>query len=444
MAIDPTGNTATLLKDVGVTNTTAINTISDLIGTAADWTGVLGGVVGIVTSLLNTGPSLSDILAAIQKDFQLLSAQNQASQILAQATTLNGYVAPAFTQVEGLQAEVAANPSPAEIVSYIGPCVTALGDLYGPVQPDLVWNLTAGWPIYWTDIGQYYNTCYTSDPVYPNGIYWTGDVGYGPKTPPLNADGKTVFYYTYTLPLYMRAVAALLIVGKALDPNFRTNYADVIRTASTALRTQHDRILNNGIMQLVPPNWVANGLIATASPGIGNPHPPGVRIVYAPTDPGHHPSSYTGAAVEYGVVEEFSGYSAVGGNYTFSLGSAVGVDGYQLDNSIGDPTLFNKLQIRLAKRMKDVYVGVGLVNVWQTINILNSLIGDPLVPRPGLIDWSFRWLFETAEIKLSGSVYSSRALALFMITTQPFDTPYSSASSAGDISLRALLTNFND
>ena len=155
MAIDPTGNTATLLKDVGVTNTTAINTISDLIGTAADWTGVLGGVVGIVTSLLNTGPSLSDILAAIQKDFQLLSAQNQASQILAQATTLNGYVAPAFTQVEGLQAEVAANPSPAEIVSYIGPCVTALGDLYGPVQPDLVWNLTAGWPIYWTDIGQY-------------------------------------------------------------------------------------------------------------------------------------------------------------------------------------------------------------------------------------------------------------------------------------------------
>ena len=95
--------------------------------------------------------------------------------------------------------------------------------------------------------------------------------------------------------------------------------------------------------------------------------------------------------------------------------------------------------------MKDVYVGVGLVNVWQTINILNSLIGDPLVPRPGLIDWSFRWLFETAEIKLSGSVYSSRALALFMIHNPTVRYPLLKCKQRrGYLCSRALLTNFND
>ena len=80
MAIDPTGDPATLLKDVGVTNTTAINAISDLIGTAADSTVCPSRVSRYqVTSTEVSGPSCSDVLAAVQKGFQLLSARNQAA-----------------------------------------------------------------------------------------------------------------------------------------------------------------------------------------------------------------------------------------------------------------------------------------------------------------------------------------------------------------------------
>ena len=102
-------------------------------------------------------------------------------------------------------------------------------------------------------------------------------------------------------------------------------------------------------MRLVPPNWVSNGLIPISVPHLSRqPSSPGGRkIVYAPTDPGRHDL----AALQIACLlmtrrsRRPYGYGAVKDNYTLSLGSAVGVDGYQLDNSIGDPTLFNNLEI---------------------------------------------------------------------------------------------------
>ncbi|HYK37241.1 hypothetical protein [Alloacidobacterium sp.] len=437
----PSGNIASALNDIFKVQNSTINTISDITGAIADAAGAIGGigsVVSLVLGFINSGQpdeiqtAVQTIQTTINNDFAKLSAENIAFQILQRNTTLQGYISPAETQLQSLPAFINTNPTPAQVVSYIGPCITALNDFSG--QDDLVWNMPSGSWIYWTDVGEYESTCYYLDV----GGGWNApsvDVGYGELDAPLNADG-TVFIPVNSLPLYLYGVCIFLAVGAALDPNFAVNYADVLRSAATTLQSKHDQTMQNGFTPLSPPNWTAGGigLQQTACPapvgGAPPPRPPGLRLIYAS---GSMPPPLAGALIEYGAVEKFSGFSSIGDSYQIN---------FTTTNVIFDPAVFNKLQIRLMKRAKAVYVAVGLRNFWIIINKLKKLIGDSLLPGPNFADWSLRQVFAQAQLPGTAAGKSVRALGAFLIGTQPLDTPFSAGATS--FSLRDLLTNFSD
>jgi hypothetical protein len=417
-------NLADLLRNITDSSKNELDDVGNLLGTMADISGAIG-FIGMVAGLFDTGQSdLSAIEDAIKNGFAQLGKEAEGDQILQRNTTLNGYIAPALTQLETVQAEVNAHPNPTEVVAFIAPCITALNDLGGNTQPDIVWNLTAGWPIYWTDAGQYFSHC---DYFNPKG-YSTGDVGYGLQDPTLNSDGLTVFYYTYSLPLYVYAVSIFLAVAGSLDPNFATNYADVIRTSAALLKSRHDLIFQTGLTQLAPSNWTSAGLVKISCPSYNASPTPGITLLYNPEFTGIP----IGAQIEYGAVEKYSGYNSVGDQYQINLNSDAGTD----------PATYFKFQIRLLKRMKDVYVGVGLRNVWVIINNFNKIVGDPPLLGMNFGDWSLREIFGLTNLASTASGYSSRALGAFIIGTQPLDTPYSNGATS--FSLRTLLTNFSN
>ena len=135
--------------------------------------------------------------------------------------------------------------------------------------------------------------------------------------------------------------------------------------------------------------------------------------------------------IEYGAVEKFSGINSIG-------------DGYQINFDYGDtndPAPFNKLQIWVLKRMKDVYATSGLAAVWQTINQLGALTGSPVSSGPILSEWSLKEVLGLAQLPAQGGAQSLKALAAFLVNTQPLDTPYSNAPATVIVSLRELLTN---
>jgi hypothetical protein len=415
-------NLSDLINNISFTAKGALGDLGNLIGTMAD----LSGAIGFI-QLLDSGQSdLSAIEEAISNGFAQLGKEEEGNQILQRNTTLNGYIGPALTQLQTVQAELNASPSPTEVVAFIEPCVTALNDLGGAIQPDIIWNITAGWPIYWTDLGQYSSRCDYFDPK----GYTTGDTGYGPQNPPLNSDDLTVFYYTYSLPLYLFAVSIFLAVAGALDPKFATNYSGVIQSAAALLKSKHDLIVESGLTQLTPGNWAAAGLEKTSCRGYGVPPAPGITLVYGLINNGDS-SVPVAAEIEYGAVEKYSGYSSVGDNYQINL---VGL------GSATDPATFYKFQIRLLKRTKDVYLGVGLRSVWQVIDNLNALVGDPPLSGPNFGDWSFREILGLSNLAPTSGGYSLTALGGFIIGTQPLDTPYSPGASA--FSFRTLLTDF--
>jgi hypothetical protein len=140
-------------------------------------------------------------------------------------------------------------------------------------------------------------------------------------------------------------------------------------------------------------------------------------------------------------VERFSGVSSIGTTYQINLSG---------NASDSNPALFNKLQLRLLKRTQDVFAAVGLGRVWQTINRLSALLGQPAMPKPtfnwpdvsmvDLTDWSFRQIVRVAKLAPTGNGHSLRALGALIIGTQPFDTPYSPGATT--FSFRQLLTSF--
>lgn len=437
----PSGNIASALNDIFKVQNSTINTISDITGAIADAAGAIGGigsVISLVLGFINSGQpdeiqaAVQSIQTTINNDFAKLNAENIAFQILQRNTTLQGYISPAETQLQSLPAFINTNPTPAQVVPYVGLCITALNDFSG--QDDLVWNMPSGSWIYWTDVGEYESVCY----YLVVGGGWnaaSADVGYGELDAPQNAD-CTVFIPVNSLPLYLYGVCIFLAVGAALDPNFAINYADVLRSSAAMLQSKHDQIMQNGFTTLSPPNWTTGGigLQQTACPtpvsGAPPPRPPGLRLVYAP---GSAPPPVTGALIEYGAVEKFSGFSSIGDSYQINFSNSA---------AIFDPAIFNKLQIRLMKRAKDVYVAVGLRSFWTVINKLKSLVGDPLLPGPNFADWSLRQVLPLAQLPGTAAGQSVRALGNFLIDTQPLDTPYSPGASS--FSIRNLLTNFSD
>ena len=445
--IQPSGNIAVAINDISENSNKAINAISELAGALADASGAVGAVVGLVQTFINLGKpdevmvKLDAILDAIRDNFHSLNADLAAAQILERNTTLKGFFNQAKAQLDSLQAEINANPTPAQVVDFILPCIKALEDLGSgsPENPDFAWNMDFGWQVYWTDQGLYILSCLAL-----NQSVETHDVGYGLQAPDANPDGVTVFCYTYSLPLYLFAVAIFLAVAGSLDPHFVLNYREtVLRPSAALLRTKYEKIVQEGLTQLSPSDWSSHPEVLsipclTAELRDGRLH--GIRSV-PPVN-----NFSTIHLIEYGAVEKYSGYSSLGNNYR--------IDAFPSIGPLFDPALLNKLQLRLLKRKKDVYSGVGMPSVWRLINKLNALVGDAPLPYVNQADWSIRECFRVTQFPLvhvvgpvSGATneVSLRAFADFVIQTQPLDTPYSTSAPRNvPISLRQLLTNFSD
>lgn len=89
-----------------------------------------------------------------------------------------------------------------------------------------------------------------------------------------------------------------------------------------------------------------------------------------------------------------------------------------------DPSPYNKFQIRLLKRAIDVYVGVGLLQVWNVTNSLNAIIAAPPMPRSSYAGWSFRQILQGSKFQPDPArkQFSLYGLAKFIKHTLPLDT----------------------
>src|SRR5262249_24836160 len=151
-----------------------------------------------------------------------------------------------------------------------------------------------------------------------------------------------------------------------------------------------------------------------------------------------------GVDIEYGAVERLSGFASMA-HYYITMDQI-----FELSPS--DSSIHNKFQIRLWKEVIDVYLGLGLLDVWKSMNDLRALVGNDPLPNPTfngvpIAAWSFRYLMNTAKIPSTqtGSLFKGeismpgfhlRDLAKFIETTTPHDT----APSGAWISFRSLLT----
>src|SRR6516162_4795819 len=408
---------------------------------------LVAAILTIVQALIQfnkpdpTTAMLDEINTELSLVFQQLNATDAGKTILDRNSTVKGYLTDkALTALANLQGSLN-HPTLYPRGDQITLCVETLNDFHE--NDTYAWNTTYSseefQEIYWADVGLFQNTCKYE--ISGGGTFnASNDAGYGKRPPPKNPDGATVFEYRYSLPIYLYAVSIFLAVGGALDPNFLANRATEFAWIVSVLHRTHDQI-KSGLTTLSPPDWTNAGLVETACFNANRSGPPGIRLIY---DGANH-DLVTGGMMEYGAVERFSGFSSIGSTYRINLSGGA---------ADSNPALFNKLQLRLLKRLRDVYAAVGLVTVWQTINRLNALLGQPAMPKAtytwqdgsvpylDLTDWSFRQIIGLAKLAPVTNGLSLRALGGLIIGTQPFDTPYSPGATS--FSFRTLLTDFSD
>ena len=437
---DDTEDEKQLLQDIADAQKEFYSNLSDALEALSDadpepYSKIVLKVAGWIpklASLFTPDPIASAIGALFDKLHELyvvLSAADAATQLLAKKTFLNNAAQNANTALDDLKLVLNGSTtfSPGDIIIN---CQSSLNAFLN--EGDLIWNSTYSaadaQKIYWTDEGRQ-STCYI---LFTTGIRPVlDDAAYGAQEPSLNDDRITVFDYRMSLPVYLWILNIYLAVGLALDPNFRDDMKGDLANAVQQLQSIHDKVVNEGLTLLSPPDWTATSIQETACPQDPTDPArarPAIQLQYdKPFDP-HHPANpkTIGAAIEYEVVEKFSGITSID-------------DAYQLDLTMlapNDAASYHKLQARLLKRKKDVYVTCGMNAAFHAINRLSVLTGSPIPNARSMADWSLREVLGISQIK-TGAL---RDLAGFLVRTQPFDTPYTASFPNVTVSLRQLLT----
>jgi hypothetical protein len=129
-----------------------------------------------------------------------------------------------------------------------------------------------------------------------------------------------------------------------------------------------------------------------------------------------------------GAVNLYSGFFAIRAYPTLDIPSGVfpHVGSTATSPPDADTDFFirpvSKLLLRSLARSKDVYAGMGLRNVWATINRLNGLVGDAPMPQP-FGDLSLREIFDVLGFPRNPffkSPLSIGKLALYLAGSTPF------------------------
>jgi hypothetical protein len=439
-------NLSDLLTALNATNAKATDTFGAALGFASDISGPLGlglAIFSAVEGVLQgnqTEAELENILKTIQNDFAQLNAADKAGRIIQRLQNLDNITGPAETQLEQLQAHMPTD---------IGQCLTAINELAINDTAISNWQAVFSDQLFWTDSGEYFQ--------FPNlqgddqrGVDWAADAldaGYGQQTPP-EVGENLVFSYLYVLPDFLRTLAIFIAVAGSDDPNWVSDYGpQVLQPVAGFLKNNVHDTIASGITQLSPGFWNGQSLWkAVGIPPLAGPSTPsgkwpwqGVSAIPAvpqsinvfnldiiPPIP-----TATGANLEFGAVEKFSGYSSIG-NYQIFFDD--------IPANSTDPAPFNKFMIRQLKRVIDVYIGVGLQQVWNVINNLNALVGAPPVPRHPFNGWSFRGILLASDFRPDPTTnkFSLYSLAGFIKHTPPLDTD----QAAPTTSFQELLNHF--
>jgi hypothetical protein len=399
-----TSNTITILNELGVQNTAAISLMGDaaiLVASAAseNWIGAAAAAVGIISQIIalldpqsGQNPQLQQIQTTVNQIYQGDAQTAQINRI----DYIQGYSGAVQNAAGSLQ-DLKNNPPPTSQVSTLmGPIGTAMAQLEpadvsgrgcsaGGTDLSAAWLVASTYQTFWTDAD--------ADQVQ---IRVAGDRafvsrGYGQQVPP-NTDGAAantggeVFNYTYSLPAYLYAVSTFASTGALIDPTFLQDWSNDLELAACLLQSVHDYIYNTGMIQLSPSpltyqnlqQWLSETSAYWSSEKSSNLPPLGIipEGTYGPNFSIVAPYS---VGIEYGWVEQFSGYSSV---WVYPLQEPF-VQSANYDGAF---------QIRLLASKKAVYVGTGLKSLQNTINGLYQMTGQsssiPTGPGPG--DWSVR------------------------------------------------------
>jgi hypothetical protein len=461
----PPDDSTAPLNNVGTANWNSLKLIGDGIGLLANFAGAIGGAISFVDFLLESlgGPKADAILASLENlqttidsDFHQLGADLAAENILSRLDDIQ----MDLSSSEALYGDLLSGKllslqlTPNDINTYILACITAMYDLtYDPSFPTTKWNVVGDQQPFWSDAGVY--------------IFWGGpnpavsgsfagdiDAGYGPfriGSPGVYPPNATVFDYTYILPKYLQALLIFMGVAGSLDPNFAgpNDYGYAITGgpllpvgAATMLKTVHDTILH-GIQKMQPGavpytqspsgyiEW--DGFILNEWLSGENTGAAWAGLTPIPPDIWKNLDSWPDSVnIEYGAVDIFSGVSRMA-DYVIKFSTA-------FPNDYSDMGPYYKFQIRLLRKAKEVYVAVGLTDLWNLINSLNRLVGGPLMSRPNFADWSFRnELIPMSNIAAQkDGNYHLMDLVRFLKHTAPDDTP--SLDKASTTSLQVALS----
>jgi hypothetical protein len=218
-------------------------------------------------------------------------------------------------------------------------------------------------------------------------LYYSDD-RVGAIAPSPGASGL-VFSTRYILPDYLGALYVFVVVTKALFGSL-LNYLVPLRRYRDRLQWVHDTA-TAGITELPFPSadevWSYNlkPYLLDNNGFMRSPWSYGVTLRGWPLALPDENGGYQW----YGAVDEYTGYNSLG-SYPGILPPA----SYPPDNQFNQQ-FFAKLRLASLKRWKDVYIGLGLPVVWQTINTLDDLVGDPHLPEADRSGWSLRELDRT-------------------------------------------------
>lgn len=397
----------TVLKDLGVQNTAAIDLVGKVAGliVGASTLGPVGiaaavvGSLGDIISILSPSGSQASLEQISQQLAQLVQAE-QATADEERRTNIQNDLGNAVSVAGSLQ-DLKNHPpqthddvrAQLELVlgsmAQLAPpdvsgrgCQTA-GNIGGP------WTVPFNYLTKWTDTDSHNAliTIFEKD-FGPTPHFY----GYGEQDPPKDPSGQ-VFNYTYVLPAYVYAVSTFVSTGLLIDPTFQQDFSNNVATAVCLLQSVHDFILTQGMRKLSPGPVTLQNLMkwsvefdawAQAEEDTGL-QPTDINFSFPPRGVlpgGTIVSSGTTddpIGIEYGVVELFSGFSSMG-IYTLGPPSTL----HQNINYDG------AFQIRLERRAKDVYRGTALKTLQETIDNFNVMIGQPNSTGPSPGDWSFR------------------------------------------------------
>jgi hypothetical protein len=481
---------------VGAAGGSALDQLGAVIGTIADFEGaapvlglidaVLGLTTGDNSALLDLVQNVENAIQRLNRD---LSSHLTGQDINTRYSNLGDALSDGAKVLQGLKADLTADLTKADVDDRLSSCSQSLDKLSSIADPEsylATWYAPVADQVYWTD---YPNV---KDPL-------RFDVGYDAQVPgpDRNAPPDNVYSYTLALTAFLQALCIWLTVAQALAAStFVADFSDsVLKPAWQFLKDQHDRIVQEGIVELVPaeytptppggqmpeggplpggpvgtpePIWISPGSGGSARAAVvwdANTLAAGGATIYdgpgslpAPTDLPHHipvticgvtprlkrfvvpgitrgavkerrhPVSawvIDGAWIEYGAVEVFSGYSSTA-RFFLRFGLPAG----EILPTSTDKRPYNKLRLRAMKRRKDVYAGIGLPKLWETINSVGRLLGLAPIPRPSDAQWSLRAVGQIFGQK------SMRAIAEDISRTVPYDTP---KPGPGGVSFRSLL-----